>query len=178
MTFYRGGVWVPSNTALQRIDPTTDAITSFPVRARPQAIVGGAGTLVVASGQYPPKLPPLPADQVAHVSLAEDWLDDIDPAHAFPGPAPRYQFEYATGAQLLNYPDASGARGARLVPEVAAAAMPAVSRDGRTCTSFSHPTGLPLLAALHEVVTAGVFKSPRQARACRRRWRATPPASP
>jgi serine/threonine-protein kinase len=157
MTFYRGGVWVPSNTALQRIDPTTDAITSFPVRARPQAIVGGAGTLVVASGQYPPKLPPLPADQVAHVSLAEDWLDDIDPAHAFPGPAPRYQLEYATGAQLLNYPDASGARGARLVPEVAAA-MPAVSRDGRTY-SFRIRPGFRFSPPSNEVVTAESFKS-------------------
>ena len=43
------------------------------------------------------------------------------------------QLEYATEAKLYNYPDRSGAAGATVVPEVAAA-MPAVSADGRTVT--------------------------------------------
>ena len=43
------------------------------------------------------------------------------------------QLEYATEAKLYNYPDRSGAAGAAVVPEVAAA-MPTVSADGRTVT--------------------------------------------
>ena len=43
------------------------------------------------------------------------------------------QLRYATCAGLLAYPDAAGDAGRRLVPEVAAA-LPAVSADGRTYT--------------------------------------------
>ena len=59
---------------------------------------------------------------------------------------------YATCAGLLAYPDAPGAKGRRLVPEVAAA-PPAVSADRRTYTfriregyRFSPPSGAPLTA--------------------------------
>ena len=62
------------------------------------------------------------------------------------------QLRYATCAGLLAYPDAPGADGRRLVPEVAAA-PPAVSADRRTYTfrirdgyRFSPPSGAPLTA--------------------------------
>src|SRR5205823_2793375 len=79
----------------------------------------GKGVLYVTTDKSPPPLSPVPADKQASFLLSENWLDDTDPGHAFPGPMFRAQLEYATGAQLLNYPDASGMRGARLVPEVA-----------------------------------------------------------
>ena len=64
----------------------------------------------------------------------------------------RSQFHYATCAKLFNYPDASGAAGKRLAPEVAAA-WPAVTDGGRTYTfrirpgfRFSPPSGEPVTA--------------------------------
>ena len=69
------------------------------------------------------------------------------------GPFPAAsQLQYATCMKLLDYPDAAGAAGRRLVPE-AAAALPALSADGRTYTlrirrglRFSPPSGAPLTA--------------------------------
>jgi peptide/nickel transport system substrate-binding protein len=48
------------------------------------------------------------------------------------------QVEYETCAKLVNFADAAGARGTRLVPEVARA-LPAVSPDGRTYTFAIRP---------------------------------------
>ena len=68
-----------------------------------------------------------------------------------------HQLTYATCAYLLNYPDAAGAAGRVLRPEVAAA-MPDISPDGRTYTfrirpgfRFSPPSG--------QAVTAETFKA-------------------
>src|SRR5688572_4692989 len=58
-------------------------------------------------------------------------IDYVDPALAYW--APTWEILYATCAMLVNYPDAPAPRGSRLVPD-AAAAMPSVSRDGRTYT--------------------------------------------
>ena len=49
-----------------------------------------------------------------------------------------WHIEYSTALKLLNYPDASGPRGSRLVPEGASSFR--VSRDGRTYT-FTIRTG-------------------------------------
>jgi serine/threonine-protein kinase len=149
---FDGAVWVGSVGKLSRVDPNSDRVTTFPVVDRPATLEPGAGILYVNTDQSPPKLAPVPADEVATFSLAEDWLDDIDPAHAWPTPQYRAQLEYATGAQLLNYPDAAAPAGSRLEPEVAAA-MPAVSADGRTYTfdvrpgfRFSPPSGQDVTA--------------------------------
>ena len=68
-----------------------------------------------------------------------------------------HQLAYATCAYLLNYPDAAGAAGRVLRPEVAAA-LPDISPDGRTYTfrirpgfRFSPPSG--------QAVTAETFKA-------------------
>ena len=58
-------------------------------------------------------------------------IDYVDPALAYY--VPTWEIEYATCAMLVNYPDAPAPRGARLVPD-GAAAMPTVSRDGKTYT--------------------------------------------
>jgi ABC-type transport system substrate-binding protein/class 3 adenylate cyclase/streptogramin lyase len=155
-TYFDGAVWLSSNGLLQRVEPGSDVITDYPVADRPQDLLAGRGVLYVSTGQSPPKLRSLPADRVANFSLAEDWLDDTDPAHAFPSPSFRLQFEYATGAQLLNYPDAPAPRGSVLQPEVAAS-MPAVSRDGRTYTFRIRP-GYRFSPPSNQKVTAETFK--------------------
>jgi ABC-type oligopeptide transport system substrate-binding subunit len=58
-------------------------------------------------------------------------VDYIDPALAHY--AVSWEILYATCSMLVSYPDAPAPRGARLVPD-GAAAMPTVSRDGRTYT--------------------------------------------
>jgi oligopeptide transport system substrate-binding protein len=58
-------------------------------------------------------------------------IDYADPALAYF--APTWEILYATCTMLVSYPDAPAPRGARLVPD-GAAAMPTVSRDGKTYT--------------------------------------------
>jgi class 3 adenylate cyclase/tRNA A-37 threonylcarbamoyl transferase component Bud32/DNA-binding beta-propeller fold protein YncE len=138
VTYFDGAVWVSSIGLLQRVDPNSNQITDFEVADRVESLAPGKGVLYVSTGDSPPKLESLPADEVATFSLAEDWVDDTDPAHAWPSPPYRWQLEYATGAQLLNYPDAPAPRGTQLQPEVAAA-PPSVSADGRTYTFRIRP---------------------------------------
>jgi ABC-type transport system substrate-binding protein/class 3 adenylate cyclase/streptogramin lyase len=155
MLYSDGAVWVASNGVLQRVDAQSDEITSFPIVDRPNGLAAANGKLFVATGESPPKLSSLPADEVATFSLSEDWIDDIDPAHAYPSTF-RSQLEYATGAQLLNYPDAPAPKGSRLQPEVASA-MPAVSRDGRTYT-FHVRRGFRFSPSSKQEVTADTFR--------------------
>jgi ABC-type transport system substrate-binding protein len=157
LAYFDGAVWIGSAGQLQRLDPSSERITAYPVVEQPQDLEPGNGVLYVSTGESPPKLTALPADEVASFSLAEDWLDDTDPAHAYPSPPYRMQFEYATGAQLLNYPDAPAPRGKRLEPEVAAA-MPSLSRDGRTYT-FHVRSGYRFSPPSNEEVTAETFKA-------------------
>ena len=89
------------------------------------------------------------------IALGDDSIGTADPAVSR-GPV-FYQLAYATCPYLLNYPDAAGASGRVLRPEVAAA-LPDVSPDGRTYTfrirpgfRFSPPSG--------QAVTAGTFKA-------------------
>jgi oligopeptide transport system substrate-binding protein len=58
-------------------------------------------------------------------------IDYVDPALAHYQPT--WEILYATCSMLVSYPDAPAPRGARLVPD-GAAAMPTVSRDGKTYT--------------------------------------------
>jgi peptide/nickel transport system substrate-binding protein len=58
-------------------------------------------------------------------------IDYVDPALAYLTLS--WEIEYATCSMLLSYPDAPAPRGARLVPD-GAAAMPAISSDGKRYT--------------------------------------------
>jgi ABC-type transport system substrate-binding protein len=58
-------------------------------------------------------------------------IDYVDPALAYY--VPTWEILYSTCSMLVSYPDAPAPRGARLVPD-GAAAMPTVSRDGKTYT--------------------------------------------
>jgi oligopeptide transport system substrate-binding protein len=64
------------------------------------------------------------------VSLNTD-LDYVDPALAYYTVS--WSVEYATCANLMNYPDAPAPRGSRLVPEVAQG-VPQISKNGKTYT--------------------------------------------
>ena len=65
------------------------------------------------------------------INLSETDFEFLDPSLSYD--APGWQVLYSTNVTLLNYPDKPGAAGARLVAE-GAAAMPVVSRDGKTYT--------------------------------------------
>jgi ABC-type transport system substrate-binding protein/class 3 adenylate cyclase/tRNA A-37 threonylcarbamoyl transferase component Bud32 len=155
VAWFHGAAWVGAIGKLQRVDPGSDAVQSFDVVDRPEALRPVGNVLSISTGQNPPRLEPLPADKVANFILAENWLDDTDPAHAWPIPF-RAQLEYATAARLLNYPDAPVPEGSRLVPEVAAA-MPDVSADGRTYT-FRIRHGFRFSPPSNQEVTAETFR--------------------
>ena len=122
--------------------------------AIPVALAATGGLLWTATLPVPP--PPRPPGKGGElrVAVAADGID-TDPATAFYPDA--QQLHYVTCAGLMGYPDAAGADGRRLVPEVAAE-PPSVSGDGRTYTfriragyRFSPPSGAP--------VTAETFRS-------------------
>jgi len=90
---------------------------------------------------------------VAKFNLASD-TDYVDPALAYYTVS--WQFEYATCAKLLNYPDKPAPQGSQLVPEVASS-MPKVSADGKTYTFTIRP-GFKFSPPSTETVTAKTFK--------------------
>jgi ABC-type transport system substrate-binding protein/class 3 adenylate cyclase/streptogramin lyase/tRNA A-37 threonylcarbamoyl transferase component Bud32 len=149
--FVNGAVWVPVQGGIARVDGATDEITRYPLAGRSGQAFAVGSQLYLTTGESPPPLAPLPAGKVATFSLAEDYIDDTDPATATPNPY-RLQLEYATQAMLLNYPDAPAPEGSYLRPEVATA-MPVVSNHGLTYTfrvrsgyRFSPPSNAPLTA--------------------------------
>ncbi len=81
------------------------------------------------------------------VNLPGSDIDDIDPSLAY-GTA-TWHIEYSTALKLLNYPDAPGPRGSRLVPEGASSFR--VSQDGTKYTftirkGFRFSNGEPVTA--------------------------------
>ena len=124
----------------------------------PPARRGRPATTTACCGpRWPPPRSPPPSGAstgTLRIPLATDAIGDADPA-VIGGPV-FHQLAYSTCAHLLNYPDAEGSEGRELRPEVAAA-MPAVSADGRTYRfrvrrgfRFSPPSG--------EEVTAETFR--------------------
>jgi ABC-type oligopeptide transport system substrate-binding subunit len=76
-------------------------------------------------------------------------VDSVDPAIAY-GPR-SWMLEYATCAELYNYPDKPAPQGAIVIPEVATG-FPTVSRDGKTQTiqlkrTYRFNTGARVTAA-------------------------------
>jgi peptide/nickel transport system substrate-binding protein len=106
---------------------------------------GGANGAAPASGKA--------QGGTARFNLTTD-TDYVDPALAYYTVS--WQFEYATCAQLLNYPDRAGAGGSQLVPEVAAG-LPRVSADGKTYT-FTVRKGFRFSPPSNAPVTAQTFK--------------------
>jgi ABC-type oligopeptide transport system substrate-binding subunit len=98
----------------------------------------GAGLLAASAvaGQSGSAAPQASSSDKARVggtfkhSLSVD-IDYVDPALAYY--VPSWSIMYATGAMLMNYPDAAAPRGSRLVPEVAQG-FPRISPNGLTYT--------------------------------------------
>jgi ABC-type oligopeptide transport system substrate-binding subunit len=90
-------------------------------------LLSGASLLAASALASVSQAPPA---NTFRMSLGVD-IDSVDPALAYS--VPSWTLEYATGAMLLNYPDAPAPKGSQLVPEVAAG-FPTISRDGRTYT--------------------------------------------
>ena len=154
VSFGGGHLWV-ANTASESVsllDDVSGARRQLGVEARPTAAIYHAGLVWIAAAAAPTPLPPIKGEEL-RVSTPTDTAVDPDPMG---GKGSVQQLMYATCANLFYYPDSAGADGTRLRPEIAAA-MPAVSPDGRTYTfrirhgyRFSPPSG--------EGVTARTFQ--------------------
>ena len=141
-----GAVWVaaPAASSVIRLDPTTGAATRHAVGGAVDALaatgLGASARVFVAVGARPRAVAP------GAPVLDLPGSPTLDPAFAFDPDS--WRLAHATCATLLTYANGSG----RLVPD-AAAAPPAVSRDGRTYRfriragmRFSPPSGQPVTA--------------------------------
>jgi ABC-type transport system substrate-binding protein len=143
-----GRLWASSGAGRSLIR-SDGASTRLRLDAIPVAVAAGRGLLWTAT--LPVPRPAGPAGRGGELRIAvQDQELSIDPA-ALMSPD-LAQLRYATCARLMTYPDAAGAAGRRLVPEVAAA-PPSVSADRRTYTfrirpgfRFSPPSGAPVTA--------------------------------
>jgi DNA-binding SARP family transcriptional activator/ABC-type transport system substrate-binding protein/streptogramin lyase len=158
LTYADGAVWAAGGRAgaVDRIDPTTDAVRRYPVG---HLVAGGAeqGGVVAAGVQRSgDDLIAGLRGRVVRIALAEDSIDSTDPPFAASFDPQQFQFQYATCAKLFNYPDAAGVAGTRLVPEVAAG-PPQVTDGGRTYTFQIRP-GYRFSPPSNELVTAESFR--------------------
>jgi class 3 adenylate cyclase/ABC-type transport system substrate-binding protein len=153
-----GAVWVAGRRdgTVTRIDPGGgDARVTRTVRLghSPQGIAVVDGAVWVALQAGPPRAAPAGGTpDVLRVARPEGLFAGTDPLFAFASD----QIQYATCAQLFNYPDRPYPEGAELQPEVAAG-MPAVSDGGRTHAirlrtgfRFSPPSNAPVTAQAFE----------------------------
>ena len=118
---------------LSRIEPATNTVTTtISLGASPTSLTYAGGRLWVSTAAL---AAPVRGGRVARLEIAAD-PDSIDPAVAATSQA--LQFEYATCAKLLNYPDRPAPLGYELVPEVARW-VPTVGR--RPDLPVRHPAG-------------------------------------
>src|SRR5262249_15154266 len=109
--------------------------------------------LVWTAAQPSPRPLPTTKGMELRVSTPTNTAVQSDPRDSGPNAE---QILYATCANLLAYPDSAGPAGTHLRPEIAAA-MPTVSRDGRTYTFRIRP-GFRFSPPSNEPVTAQTFK--------------------
>ena len=150
-------VWVANSGSgtISRIDPVSDAVTTIDVGHAPFSLVVEQGRVFFSTGESEGDVTAGLTGNIMHMTLREDFLDDLDPATAqntFWG----WQMFYATCANLVNYPDAPAPEGWALVPEIATT-MPSVSADGRTY-SFTVAPGFRFSPPSNEPVTAETMR--------------------
>ena len=192
-----GAVWVANSGdgTVSRVDPQTgEVVATIPVGASPQD-VAVAGRRVWVSVR--PKT--LGAGTAARGTLRVEGeqLRSLDPALAFGLIDARVA--YATGARLLNYPDAPSPAGSRLVPEIAQSfpvppttAGPTRSRSARASASHrprasrsrrAHSNTRSSARSVRRWIPPGRPSCPTSSAAARTRragpntWRASPPAA-
>ena len=135
-SFGGGHLWVANTAAkaLSFIDDVSGTRQQLRSDARPTAATYHAGLVWTAAAAAPTPLPPIKGEEL-RVSTPTDTAVDPDPMG---GKGSVRQVMYSTCANLLYYPDSAGSAGRQLRPEIAAA-MPAVSPDGRTYTFRIRP---------------------------------------
>ena len=154
LSFGGGGLWI-ANTAsrkVSRLEPVSEERRQFRSDVEPTTAIYHNGVVWTGAAAAPRPLPPIRGLEL-RVSTPTDTAVDIDPMG---GKRSVEQFMYATCANLLNYPDSNGLAGTHLRPEIAAA-LPAVSADGRTYT-FNIRRGFRFSPPSNEEVTAQTFR--------------------
>ena len=151
ISFGGGRLWSanPAATSITRLDGVSQSRVTLGASAEPATAAYHAGLVWVGAASALPPLPPV-SGQELRIAGSGTTFDPVS------GKLFYEQALYATCANLLNYPDASGAAGARLQPEIAAA-MPAVSNGGRTYTFRIRP-GFRFSPPSNEPVTAATFR--------------------
>ena len=154
--FAAGKLWIANTGAstVSSLDQVSGARQVLAASAEPTAIALHGGRLFVAASPAPSPLPPIKGEELRISTPTEDiQYGSTDPLNAG---LSNEQLMYATCANLLGYPDSAGPAGTRLRPEVAAA-MPTVTRGGRTYTFRVRP-GFRFSPPSNEPVTAATFK--------------------
>jgi len=151
ISFGDGQLWSadPKTHSVARVAQVSGGTDTFFTAATPTVAAYHAGQLWVGAAQSLPALPPT-AGQVLRIAGGGAVADPLQ------GGLWNEQALYATCANLLNYPDTSGATGARLRPEIAAA-PPVVSNGSRTYT-FRVRSGFRFSPPSNEAVTAATFR--------------------
>ena len=151
-----GRLWVANSatSSMSLIDQISTRRTQLTAAARPTTALYRGGLILVAAARPPTPLQPISGEELRISTPTEDaQYGNPDPL-SFDQTS--LQLLYATCATLLNYPDAAGAKGTRLTPEVAAA-MPTVSNGSRTYTFRIRP-GFRFSPPSNELVTAETFR--------------------
>jgi peptide/nickel transport system substrate-binding protein len=148
-------VWVANQDdgTVSRIDPRSNTVVkTIRIGGSPGGITVAGGTVWV-SAQAQPLTANIALARAGGVARIDFTPDAIDPGDEGTFTAIAGQWEYATCAKLLNYPDRPGPGGSRLQPELARA-LPNVSPDGKTYSftirdgyRFSPPSNQPVTAA-------------------------------
>jgi YVTN family beta-propeller protein len=155
IAFGDGSIWAANHGSgtVSRIDAKTGkVIATIHVGQAPNSVLFAGGRVWVTVERKPPA-PPANVGGTLRIT-AENGPGPLDPALAFNDVA--WQLMAPMCVKLLNYPDASGAKGSVLHAE-AAEALPAISRDGRTYT-FHIRKGYRFSPPSNQPVTAAVFK--------------------
>ena len=170
LTYADGALWAALGEAgtVVRIDPTTGAVRSYDIGHSVTGVDVRDGLIAAGVMQSNEDVRQSIADVIGDLKGDIVWVgrtkatlfDSGAPTEpAWTGPTwdvQQLQFHYATCARLLNFPDAEGDAGRKLVPEVAAR-FPEVSDGGRTYT-FTIREGFRFSPPANEEVTAESFR--------------------
>jgi YVTN family beta-propeller protein len=153
-----GAVWVANqyDGTISRIDPRSNKeIHRIRVGGSPVGVAVASGRLWF-SVQRNPVVAGASLARQGGVAQVDVSARAIDPAEENTFTLDAAQWEYATCAKLLNYPDKPAPAGSQLQPELARS-MPILSRDGKTY-NFSIRKGYRFSPPSNQPVTAETIK--------------------
>jgi DNA-binding SARP family transcriptional activator/ABC-type transport system substrate-binding protein/outer membrane protein assembly factor BamB len=162
LTYRDGALWVADGEGgtVIKVDPTTNARRTYAIGHHLAGIDEQKGVIAVGVRPSTQDATAGLKGRIVRIAVKADTLfwsgAPTDPSLSASFDAPQLQFHYATCARLLNYPDAAGEAGKKLVPEVAAE-LPTVSDGGRTYTFKIRP-GYRFSPPSNEPVTAESFR--------------------